>query len=59
MGSTNIEHDVTAAHVDEENNIITTPAYMCDAPIHEVYEGIGRMIEQTLERVASGAGVAK
>lgn len=59
MGATNIEHDVTAVHVDEENNIITTPAYMCEAPIHEVYAGIGRMIEQTLERVASGAGVAK
>lgn len=59
MGSTSVEHDVTAAHVDEENNIITTPAYMCDAPIHEVYEGIGRMIERTLEQVASGAGVAK
>ncbi|MCB9843995.1 MAG: isoprenoid biosynthesis glyoxalase ElbB [Phycisphaeraceae bacterium] len=59
MGSTNIDHDVTAAHCDDDNNIITTPAYMCDAKIHEVYEGIGRMIEQTLERVASGAGVAK
>lgn len=59
MGSTNIEHDVTAAHVDDDNNIITTPAYMCDAKVHEVYEGIGRMIEQTLERIASGAGVAK
>lgn len=53
MGSTNVEHDVQAAHVDEENNVITTPAYMCDAKIHEVYQGIGRMIDRTLERVAA------
>lgn len=54
MGSTNVGHDVRAAHVDEENNVITTPAYMCDAKVHEVYEGIGRMIDRTLERVAAG-----
>lgn len=45
MGSRNQERSVREACVDEENRVVTTPAYMCDARPHEVFEGIGRMIE--------------
>lgn len=49
MGATNEPHAVTETAVDETNRLITTPAYMCDAPIHEVYEGIGAMIDGILK----------
>lgn len=49
MGSHNIVKPVTEAAVDEANRLATAPAYMYgDATPHQVYEGIGRMIEQTL-----------
>lgn len=51
MGGKHVRTPVTASHVDELNRIITTPAYMYDAPIHRVFEGIGSMVESTLARV--------
>src|SRR5207248_794441 len=33
---------------DEETHIVTTPAYMCDARPHEVFQGIGRLVEQVV-----------
>jgi enhancing lycopene biosynthesis protein 2 len=48
MGSTNVSKGVLEAVVDEANRVATTPAYMCDAKPHEVYEGIGRMVEATV-----------
>ncbi|MCC6676281.1 MAG: isoprenoid biosynthesis glyoxalase ElbB [Phycisphaerales bacterium] len=48
MGSTNVEKPVREAFTDARNRIVTTPAYMCDAGPHEVFEGIGKMIDQTL-----------
>lgn len=45
MGATNVAKPVTEAVVDEANRIATTPAYMCDASIHDVFVGIGRMID--------------
>ncbi len=57
MGSRNISKPVTEALVDEKNNLITAPAYMYgDAPIHQVFEGIGRMVEQALARIPARAG---
>jgi len=54
MGSKNEERPVTEACVDDANNLVTAPAYMYgDAPPHEVYEGIGAMVEKTLARVGA------
>jgi enhancing lycopene biosynthesis protein 2 len=56
MGSSHVERPVTEAHTDEANRIVTAPAYMYgDAPVHEVYEGIGRMVERTLELAGAGS----
>lgn len=54
MGVRHVVKGVREAVVDQENLLVTTPAYMCDAPIHEVYEGIGKMVEETM-RLAKGA----
>lgn len=51
-GSRNVEQPVTAAQADDKNRLVTAAAYMYgDAPVHEVFEGIGRMVEGVLARV--------
>ncbi len=45
MGSTNVPKGVGEAYLDEKNRVYSTPAYMFDAKPHEVFEGIGRMID--------------
>jgi len=46
MGARNIAKDVTHAHVDAKNRIVTTPAYMCDTGPWGVFQGIGAMIDE-------------
>ena len=54
MGSKHENRPVTEACVDEAAGVVTAPAYMYgDAPIHEVHEGIGQMVEQTLARIGA------
>jgi enhancing lycopene biosynthesis protein 2 len=50
MGSQNIVRPVTGAYVDEANRLATSPAYMYgDATPWEVFQGIGQMIERTVQ----------
>jgi len=48
-------HFVCAAneiHIDESNNIITTPAYMYDdAPLAEIFVGIGALVDEVIKRM--------
>ena len=44
---------VYEAHVDSANKIVTTPAFMCETAVHEVYDGIGEMIEHVLKLTKS------
>lgn len=39
-------------HVDIKNKVITTPAFMCETGLHEVHDGIGKMINAVVEMVA-------
>jgi enhancing lycopene biosynthesis protein 2 len=56
MGASNIIKKVTEAATDEANRIASTPAYMYgDVNPWEVYQGIGEMIERTLEMVKPSA----
>ncbi|TVQ29812.1 MAG: isoprenoid biosynthesis protein ElbB [Phycisphaeraceae bacterium] len=55
MGAAHVEKPVGEAVVDEKNLLVTTPAYMCDAKVHEVYDGIGAMVSKTLELARTGA----
>jgi enhancing lycopene biosynthesis protein 2 len=56
MGSTNIVRPVTGAYVDEANRLATSPAYMYgDATPWEVFQGIGEMIERTVEMARAAA----
>lgn len=56
MGSSNQVRPVTGACIDEENRVVTAPAYMYgEAPVHEVHEGIGAMIDGVVERIGDRA----
>ncbi|MBX3388673.1 MAG: isoprenoid biosynthesis glyoxalase ElbB [Phycisphaeraceae bacterium] len=46
MGARHAPKEVTQAHVDPENKIVTTPAYMCDTGPNGVFIGIGAMIDE-------------
>ena len=39
-------------HIDAENKIVTTPAFMCDTKYHEIHDGVGKMVKGVLDLVA-------
>lgn len=45
MGAKVHAKGVLEAVVDEENRLVTTPAYMCEASAWEVFQGIGKMVD--------------
>ncbi|XP_026865400.2 glutamine amidotransferase-like class 1 domain-containing protein 3A, mitochondrial [Electrophorus electricus] len=49
LGCKHICKNVSEAHVDEKNKIVTTCAFMCKAPLHEIFDGIGVMVQETLK----------
>lgn len=49
MGCKYFNTDVDKAHVDVKNKLVTTCAFMCNAPIHQVFDGIGVMVKETLK----------
>ena len=55
MGASHVAKPVTDIHTDRDNVLTTTPAYMYDANPHEVYVGIGHMVEDVLRKVDAGA----
>jgi enhancing lycopene biosynthesis protein 2 len=48
MGARHIAKPATEALVDTTANIVTTPAYMCDANPFEVFTGIGRLVDEVV-----------
>lgn len=55
MGAINVPRPVNASHTDPRNRVVTTPAYMYDARPHEVFDGIGSMVESVLSLVRDAA----
>ena len=49
LGGTHQNCVVTDFVVDTENKLATAPAYMCDAKIHEVAQGIEKTVQAVLE----------
>lgn len=48
MGATHIRTNVHEAHTDTKHKVITTAAFMCDTGFHDVYNGIGQMVDSVL-----------
>ena len=51
MGAETVECDVNEICVDEKHRLVTTPAFMKNAPYHQVFDGIGLMVEQVLQMI--------
>ncbi|XP_040842622.1 glutamine amidotransferase-like class 1 domain-containing protein 3A, mitochondrial isoform X2 [Ochotona curzoniae] len=49
LGAKHCVKDVTEAHVDRGNKVVTTPAFMCEAALHHIYDGVGAMVRGVLE----------
>ncbi|KAF2978747.1 hypothetical protein EK904_007652, partial [Melospiza melodia maxima] len=48
LGCRHVNSQVTEAHVDARNRLVSTSAFMCNAPIHQVHDGIGSMVREVL-----------
>lgn len=53
MGADTQECDVNQICVDDQHRIVTTPAFMKNAPFHEVFDGIGLMIEKVIQMIGT------
>ena len=51
MGAQHIDKPVTDIVVDEENKIVTTPAYMLGPRISDVATGIEKLVDQVLKMI--------
>lgn len=49
MGCKHKNKNVGEVHVDSKNKLVTTSAFMCNAPIHEIFDGLGVMIKEVLK----------
>ncbi|XP_040057235.1 glutamine amidotransferase-like class 1 domain-containing protein 3, mitochondrial [Gasterosteus aculeatus] len=49
LGCRHVSKSVGESHVDEKNKLVTTAAFMCNAPMHEIYDGIGAMVQDVLK----------
>lgn len=52
LGAKHCVKEVTEAHVDKKNKVVTTPAFMCETELHHVHDGIGAMVKKVLELCA-------
>ncbi|KAJ1101974.1 hypothetical protein NDU88_007035 [Pleurodeles waltl] len=49
MGCKHVNKHVHEAHVDAKNKLVTTSAFMCNAPFHKVFDGVGAMVHELLK----------
>jgi len=59
MGAKSVPLGVLEVAVDNEHNVITSPAYMTNSPIHKVYEGIGKFVDTLLARTEPASAEEK
>ncbi|KFP05689.1 hypothetical protein N300_11315 [Calypte anna] len=48
LGCQHINSQVTDIHVDVHNRLVSTSAFMCSAPLHQIYDGIGKMVQEVV-----------
>lgn len=52
MGSNHVPKNVDEIHIDKANKIVTTPAFMCNTGVHEIHDGVAKMVQGVLDLVA-------
>ncbi|XP_071071097.1 glutamine amidotransferase-like class 1 domain-containing protein 3, mitochondrial [Dasypus novemcinctus] len=48
LGARHCVRDVTDAHVDRKNKVVTTPAFMCETALHHIHDGLGALVREVL-----------
>jgi len=43
-GAKHVETDVTQTHIDNENKLVTTAAFMYEGAFHEIHDGVAKMV---------------
>ncbi|KAM4663058.1 glutamine amidotransferase-like class 1 domain-containing protein 3, mitochondrial [Discoglossus pictus] len=51
LGCKHVNKQVNEVHVDAKNKLVTTSAFMCNSPVHEIYDGIGEMVTAVLKLI--------
>ncbi|CAH2315260.1 Hypothetical predicted protein [Pelobates cultripes] len=51
LGCKHINKEVHEVHVDKKNKLVTTSAFMCNSPIHEIYDGIGVFVTDVMKLI--------
>ncbi|KAM3912343.1 glutamine amidotransferase-like class 1 domain-containing protein 3, mitochondrial [Leptodactylus fuscus] len=49
LGCKHVNKQVNEVHVDEKNKLVTTSAFMCNSPLHKIFDGIGEMVNALLK----------
>ncbi|GFS06272.1 ES1 protein homolog, mitochondrial [Elysia marginata] len=49
MNAKHVVKPVSESYVDTNNKIVTTPGFMCETAIHEVFDGIGTLVDEVLK----------
>ena len=49
LGAITVPKDINEVHVDKNYKIVTSPAFMKEAKYNEVFDGIGKMIQELLK----------
>ncbi|XP_020851630.1 putative glutamine amidotransferase-like class 1 domain-containing protein 3B, mitochondrial isoform X2 [Phascolarctos cinereus] len=49
LGAKHCVKEVTEAHVDIKNKVVTTPAFMCETALHLIFDGLGIMVQNVLK----------
>lgn len=53
MGAETQECDINEICVDQHHRVVTTPAFMKNASFHEVYDGVGLMVEKVIQMIGT------
>ncbi|KAG9271894.1 hypothetical protein AMEX_G12830 [Astyanax mexicanus] len=49
LGCKHVNKNVEEVHVDKKNKLVTTSAFMCNAQLHEIHDGLGVMVTEVLK----------
>lgn len=49
LGAEHFVKDVCESHSDLKNKIVTSPAFMCEASFHEIFDSVGKMVEGVMK----------
>jgi len=49
LGGLHVNKSINEIHIDVANQVVTTPAFMCNAKLHEVHDGVAAMVKAVID----------